>query len=914
MADNQVAPPAQEAAQQPATDNTTNLMSPGGDLVSVSNDQLPAALHPVNGYRLATPQDVTDYQNEQKYGGLGQTLQAAGEGALSTATFGTVPGIGSSEDILGRQQQHPIASGIGSSLPFAIPGVGEAEEAGLLGKAAQAVTTVPRAIANAGEAITEATGLTGTGAKALQYAAEGAIINGSNIVSKMLLNDPDLSVSNALMSEGTAALIGGALGAAAGGIGRTAEMWQSKYGAKATDAIIDHTIPDIAHQELQSGIEVPASMRDALSGDQDAYDKVQTLQKSDSYAGKQMQSDVDNLYGQAQDKTLETLGANPSLVEKAPNAYEAGTQIKDALKEGIDAGKQLYGPVYDELRNQYKGIPVTADQKAVFAGKLTQALSESGVGALEGSSEKSTMNNLFKSLDNISTAEGVKNLNTGLNNAARNPELQRLAAVAGPVIKDFESSVVQSHLGETDPTGALLGQRKAADDAYKVAMGTMNDIKQSVGLGRFKGTNGFLRALDEKPPEQILQRLSNKNRQDMIEMLQQKFPKAAEVLKNYHINDQLNDAKLPGGGLNTKKFLNNLLDGATNPEHIQNLITGGPEATARLASIKNILNAIPKDGNPSNSAAMLDKLWKGKIGTIVGGVFGLGGGHLTGGILGGVGEHVLGEIKPFLSYKMLEMRGGGKNIVPGQVKALFDYAKSVGEGHLLVSKAVNNVFNTNNVIPGSKVPSEADRKKLDKYISEVNKNPAVLQNTAKDLQDILPDHSPALGLVASKAAAYLNALKPRPQLGLPQDTKVKPTSAETQDYNRQLDIAQQPLMVLQHIKDGSITPRDIATLQAVHPAAYQQLQQKLMGQLEDPDLKIPYKTRLSMSAFVGQPLDSTMTPQGILGAQPVPPQAPQSGPQSSPPRNKRNTSSLTKFSKPYQTQSQAAESDRSSRD
>lgn len=910
---------ADEAAQAApqAEVPSTNMVSPQGDLVSVSNDQLQAAMHPVNGYRMATPADVQAYQNTEKYGTPGQMAQTAAEGAVSAATFGAVPGFGKAEDIRGRQEENPGLSVAGGILPYAaeqlIPGAGAAADVGLVGKVAKAFSTVPRAITEAGEAIKNASGLTGVGAKALQYAAEGAIMQGQNEVSKMLLKDPSSSVPNAVANEGMAALLGGALGAASGGIGKAAGLWEAKYGAKAADAAVEKGIPDIASQELKSGIEIPASLKDALSGDQDAYNRTQILQKSDSVGGRMQQADVSKIYDQAQDKTLETLGSDFNAVDKAPDAYKTGEALKNALSEGIKSDQKTYGPIYDELRAQYKNIPVSVDQKAALAGKLTEAMSGAGIGALQGSAEAGAMKNLFNSLDTLTTADGVKALNSAVNNAARNPELSRFAAVASPVIKDFESSAIQSHLGTSDITGGLLEKRKMADAAFKQAMGVMSDIKQAVGLGRFKGTNGFLKALEEKPPEQILQRLSATNRRDLIELLQNKFPEAAETLKNYHINSQLHDALLPGGGLNTKKFLNNLLDGESNPEHIQNLMTGSnPAALSRLGAIRDILNAIPKDGNPSNSASMLDRLWRGKAGALAGAAMGVGGhGSLIGGMLGGGAEKILNEISPFLSYKILEMRGAGKNIVPGNVKALFDYAKSVAEGHSLVNKAVSSIFNGSRALPDSQIPKDSDRKKLDGYVTQIRKDPTLLQNTAKNLQDILPEHTPALSLTASTTANYLNSIKPRAAPGLPLDTKQQPNSAQIGEYNRQLDLAQQPLLGIQHIKDGTLTPTDVKTLEICHPGMCQQLRQRIMTQMTDSQADIPYKIRLGLSLFIGQPLDSTMSASSILAAQPSPSTGgmpPSSAPQQGP---KRSMSALNKLPGAYRTQTQTAEEDRS---
>jgi len=338
----------------------------------------------------------------------------------------------------------------------------------------------------------------------------------------------------------------------------------------------------------------------------------------------------------------------------------------------------------------------------------------------------------------------------------------------------------------------------------------------------------------------------------------------------------------------------------------------------RLSAIKNILNAIPKDGNPSNSAAMLNKLWKGKVGTLMGAAMGAGGhGTLAGGVLGGIADHTLGEIKPYLAYKILEMRGAGKNIVPSNVKALVDYAKSVSQGHGAIEKAVNGIFNQSTIMSDSKIPGENDRKRLDGYLTKVQNNPNLLTGTAPGLQDTAPDHASSLSLTASNAANYMNGIKPRASLGLPMDSKIKPNQMQTSEYNRQLDVAQQPMMVLKHIQDGTLTPKDMITLQNTSPGAYQMFREKMLTQLASPDAKtLSYKTRLSMSLFLGQPLDSTMTPAAIIGAQPMPQPGPAPAPQRGPrkPPSKASTAPLNKLSQQYSTPGQAAEGRRANKD
>jgi hypothetical protein len=72
---------------------------------------------------------------------------------------------------------------------------------------------------------------------------------------------------------------------------------------------------------------------------------------------------------------------------------------------------------------------------------------------------------------------------------------------------------------------------------------------------------------------------------------------------------------------------------------------------------------------------------------------------------------------------------------------------------------------------------------------------------------------------------------------------------------------------------------------------------------------IPYKTKMGLSLFMGQPVDSSMTPQSIVAAQPVPAQQPQGGQQGP----KKSTDKLGKSTSSYRTASQDAEYDRGER-
>jgi hypothetical protein len=150
----------------------------------------------------------------------------------------------------------------------------------------------------------------------------------------------------------------------------------------------------------------------------------------------------------------------------------------------------------------------------------------------------------------------------------------------------------------------------------------------------------------------------------------------------------------------------------------------------------------------------------------------------------------------------------------------------------------------------------------------------------------------------------------------PLDKPVAPSQAEQARYQRALTIAQQPAIIMDHIKKGTLQMSDIHDLGAMYPGLYKAMAAKLsdaMVNSQNDETHIPYKTRMSMSLFLGQPLDSSMTSQHIQASQAIyAPKAPQ-GPQPQG-KTKKGTTALGKHNKSYMTPSQAAESDRGDRD
>jgi hypothetical protein len=107
----------------------------------------------------------------------------------------------------------------------------------------------------------------------------------------------------------------------------------------------------------------------------------------------------------------------------------------------------------------------------------------------------------------------------------------------------------------------------------------------------------------------------------------------------------------------------------------------------------------------------------------------------------------------------------------------------------------------------------------------------------------------------------------------------------------------------------------VQDLRALHPEFADSISKKLLAEVSAQSAAgkpVPYRTRLGLSMFMGQPLDSTMTPQSIMAALPKPSQPMQQAPAK---KSKGSPSKMSsKSSNLYKTADQGAESDRSDRD
>ena len=255
----------------------------------------------------------------------------------------------------------------------------------------------------------------------------------------------------------------------------------------------------------------------------------------------------------------------------------------------------------------------------------------------------------------------------------------------------------------------------------------------------------------------------------------------------------------------------------------------------------------------------------------------------------------------------------GKSQTPSAegFKAAGDYTANAAKGFFDTKKAAKAVFEKgSSVLPSHLIPKQEDIDKLDGKLKDIQQRPHQMYAFGGHVAHYMPEHAEALAKIGSAAVGSLNSIRPYHARMAPLDEEIEPSQSEKSDFHDTLGVAQQPLMLLHHIKNSTLLPQHVAIAKQIYPHFYDKIGEELTKAMTDHISEggtIPYNVKQGLSLFHGQPMDSTMSQPSILAAQmsfqpqnQMPPNQPVT-------KNKKNTSKLGEASGQYRTSDQAAQ-------
>lgn len=860
------------------SDQVVNVFTPEGELASLPASQLAEAKS--FGFSEASPADYAAYEREQKFGTPLEQAKTFAEAAAQGATFGLAKPLETKlgvplENIQAREEVNPLAHGAGQIAGLAgsalIPGIGEANvlsKAGRLGAAAVGLGEREGMSA-----------LSQIGSAGVKNAVETMLLTGGDEVSNMLAGDPNTSLQTAMVDTGLSGLIGAGLGA---GIGSVSPLWKATAGPKLTQFLdliskkangIDGTLPDEMVNAFQrSGIEAPGEVKALLSDNPLAREMAQNLMEAGTASGTKARDAFNKFKGDLSDVTLQALNKTPQEVSAIENMsqYELGSSLKKDLTNALD---EQIGPIskqFDEIKAKYAGVPVSEEQLQQMTKQLADLGQNEGYMLSPSSAQAKLIGTTIDELKNIKTLDDLRKYQSIIGDKTfGNLELRRAGQQVKNIFRNIEGDVVTQQMTSEAPE--LMANHLAARESYGKAMNLIDDLNDRLRVGKYIGPGTFFKKLEEMDPETVLKRLSDKNDAGLLTMLSEQFPTVAEKVKSYQLDNLITNAARKARGdeaINTKAMLDSI--SKLSPEMRQFLLS--PEQLDRLDSLRKIMDVIPDRRNPSGTAGTLDALWKRIPNTAIGLASWITGhGAATSIISSILGPNLLREGEDAIKLGLLKYLGNGQHISAEGFKGMIQYIDSMVKGENALTNSVKNLFKAGKVVlPEKLLPSEEKRNKLNKKLDSLRQDNSPLLDVGGTITAYLPDHGGAMGSTANNAVQYLQSIKPQMQKMSPLDAKPVISDIQKAQYERTLDIAEQPLVVLNHIKEGSLTPQDVVSLNTMYPSLYNRMKSKITNEIISAEARneiIPYKTKMSLSMFLAHPLDSTLTPTGIQNNQ-----------------------------------------------
>ncbi len=861
--------------------------------------------------------------DSEKYSTPSQQLRAGIEGVAKGVAGPLAPYLEHKlfrtpkADILGREQANPITSGAGQAAGLvggALTGVGEGALMEGAGKLATEAAGLAKPVSYASK----------VGSAAVQQAAEMAVLQSGDEASKMILQDPETSAQSAIANVGLATLLGGAGGAFF--TGAVSPLWKATVGDRLAEGLTTLTQKlggvegavqsDASKLAEQSGIKLAPELIAKMDGGEFADNAFSTLSQSDhTIAGRALQKNLDEGYGQIREGMLNTLGHDSSYLEKMPDLdkYSTGRDLGESLATELKPKIEDLSNRYDSFENEFKGAKVSNPNVQAMSDQVAQLALDQGWHKAAEDTQQKLAEKVMTKLPQLENANDLKMFLTNLRESHPygTPTYQAAKDIS-KIIADGQGRAVTEGIiakgGEAGNAEARLAEYGQLRKDYATTMNHFDDLNTHLHVGRYNGPKGFVNALEEKASakgENLLNQMSGEKNAQLLDLLSQSAPETLAKVRQYHVDKLLTKA-----GDSPTKILKGF-DGLS--PQLKNLIVS-PEGQRRLQNLGQVMEKLQDaTHNFSNTARTNAKLGNGEHGSTALTYLAAMLGHAGPAVAASIGKLGITEGRDAIKLGMMKFLGSDQPVKSEAFKAMVGLMHNTIQGENMLAKGSAAVFKSGaQVLTDKMMPSKEDRTKLDKIVEKSQSDPNYLisKTTKGDIGHYLPAHQEAMTRATAQQVQYLASLKPKGFKPGPLDREIPPSTAQVSRYNRALDIANQPMVVLQHIKDGTLQPSDMHDLRTLSPQLYNSIAQKLSNNMinaANNGETIPYQTRMGISLFLGQPVDLTMTPQGIMAAQPKP-QAPQQAPEK-PMKGRKGKSAIDKVGSEAQTPLQSAESD-----
>lgn len=865
---------SQGTAEELAPDQVQGALQSGYQVPLIDQQGNPFAVSYEEAHNLiqqgthAQPSDVQLHGllEDAHYGSGGQQALAFVEGALNPATLGLYgkiaegTGLTTSEDMLKRREHNPGTAALGelTGTVGSLALLPEASIPGLISKAG-----------NAAKAAYAAEGIVGKGVMtAVQGAVEGALYGAQHEATEAVLGNPAATGENLLSNIGLSAALGGGLNLALSPVLKAAEE-----GARLIDKRLSPVIEGLAKKKPNAGEVEAASERlgapllesqilDSKTAQHLESSLLKAGEAGRSLTGVARQQQLAEGFSIIRQKIDDILGADVGMTKA-----QVGDALKTGLQDSLEAETKPITELYNKVKAMGQDIPLNPADLEKMSGDILSIdglLTSTGKPISKSAPEYRFAKRAADEIQQLGTVDDLRRfMEQKSREAMGNPELKYVIGQVRNKITELSENSIKNFAEATMPDAlGLIEQHALAKKSYAILRDKIDDLGSVIGkkLRKGEGPTAFIEWLENTPPEQVANRLFTKDNSKFLSFLQENYPEQAALLANLK-RSQFRTA--PGamidGQIQPKKLLNEI--NKLEPEIKDFLFNKDQIQTIKDA--QTWIESLPKDANPSGTAAMNVSLRE-----ILNPMK----------ILGVAGEQVADHLK----LKTLQKLASQDPANAPLIMALGHLSNMIVKTNRQLQKFSGAIFSS----PAASIMKEDKRSQNTDSGTSLNKigtlvlnnvtNPEGLINhlssSTEGMSQYAPESANAFTASVGRAVNFLSTKIPTPQKNAPLDPELPPSKMEIQKFNRYAQIVDKPMTVLQHVKDGTLLSQDIETMQAVYPALYENMKQVVLDKMintvsKKPAFEIPYKTRLGLSMFLGQNLDSSLSSQSIQSSQ-----------------------------------------------
>lgn len=171
----------------------------------------------------------------------------------------------------------------------------------------------------------------------------------------------------------------------------------------------------------------------------------------------------------------------------------------------------------------------------------------------------------------------------------------------------------------------------------------------------------------------------------------------------------------------------------------------------------------------------------------------------------------------------------------------------------------------------NKKKQQEDYDKITQRIAVLRDNPEQLLNTAdeatKDLYSFAPNMAFGIQKSINRGVNFLGSKIPEPKTNSFFPQKYVPSPMEMNTFMQYHSAIEEPLSVLDGLKDGTVSFPKIDAVKSVYPELYAAMQESVVKHLMNQKVKPSYQKMLAVSQFLGQDTDSSLKSQSIAANQ-----------------------------------------------